>query len=677
MNYVLSQSGSVLLVLRCGPCSSVRRSFLSSLWFLLGVCVCFLASDALGTQTGTMYVQNVGGATATFSIYVYSGGNWYYTGVGGTAAAGQTVGVPYSTCGGINGPNAAWWFDATHGTSAAPCCGVNNGNVNVTDDCAGSGENYNFTVGAAPAPTTNYYCVYHVQWTNCGSTYAQFGGVVVDGANVVRDISSMITGNSALEGMLVSPLAPGHYVDLYVTNNMGTNNLGCGSWIAGDYRDHVVECPTETGGGSKYSYTTGTYPTGGGNQSTGGGPVAGSNTNSPGGNSGGSTNLAQQKDIYKLIDANNLGLANVERGLSVVNSNVLAGTAATKLMDTNLQSTLRTNFALLSTNINSMNTNLGAMNTNLAGIATNLSGLGTNMAEVATNTEGILSLYSNSIWARSNGVYEYLTNYASLTNNDSQASNAIAGWATVISDFQGKGQSMSDGVGLWQGAGGGLEPPSDWGVLHLPGLAAIGGPPPPPGTQAGWSIDFKQALSLQFIEDRCPGFRAWLRTVLLWGALIILLNEFMQRVREAVWQVLVIPDPSGGEGRQVVRTLGFAFGGPIGQGLASVGIGVVSATTIMGILTTIMFIPSLFAAAFSTAQAISGGSVVWMASAVVTAVGGPSDHSLMYFVWLIGMWLPVIELVIFSLNYGGAMLACDALVSVLFAWMKVRPLTTG
>lgn len=671
MNYVLFQSGSVLPVLRFGPCSSVRRSYLSPLWFLLGVCVCFVGVDSLGINF------RVRSATTNCNGYVTmysdptSPNDYSETGTGFVC---QSLESGFYYTGWITGFGNDVWIRQ----SGAPANGgwVSYGNV--------AANGYVTITYCDAALTTNYYCVYHVQWTNCGSTYAQFGGVVVDGANVVRDISSMITGNSALEGMLVSPLAPGHYVDLYVTNNMGTNNLGCGSWIAGDYRDHVVECPTETGGGSKYSYTTGTYPTGGGNQSTGGGPVAGSNTNSPGGNSGGSTNLAQQKDIYKLIDANNLGLANVERGLAVVNSNVLAGTAATKLMDTNLQSTLRTNFALLSTNINSMNTNLssmvtnlGAMNTNLAGIATNLSGLGTNMSQVATNTAGILSLYSNSIWARSNGVYEYLTNYASLTNNDVQASNAIAGWATVISDFQGKGQSMSDAVGLWQGVGGGLEPPSDWGVLHLPGLAAIGGPPPPPGTQAGWTIDFKQALSLQFIEDRCTGFRAWLRTVLLWGALIMLLNEFMQRVREAVWQVLVIPDPSGGESRQVVRTLGFAFGGPIGQGLASVGIAAVSATTIIGILTAIMFIPSLFAAFFSTAQAISGGSVVWMASAVVTAVGGPSDHSLMYFVWLIGMWLPVIELVIFSLNYGGAMLACDALVSVLFAWMKVRPLTTG
>ena len=257
---------------------------------------------------------------------LYNGNNYYVGGTGGTVTSGQTTDYNYTTCSSTyNGTIFVVFNTQAGGVSIGGANCVNTPSQTIPWSCAGSAGPFSFSIYGGSQFTTNYYCVYHVQWTNCGSTYAQFGGVIVDGAGTVRDISTMIQGDNSLAAAVVSPLAPGHYVDLYVTNNMGTNNLGCGSWIAGDYRDHVVECPTETGGGSKYSYTSGTYSTGGGTFTGGGGPVAGGNTNSPGGYSGGTTNPVQQKDIYKLIDANNLGLANVERGLAIVNSNVLAG----------------------------------------------------------------------------------------------------------------------------------------------------------------------------------------------------------------------------------------------------------------------------------------------------------------------------------------------------------------
>lgn len=650
-------------------------------WFPTGLlCAVGLVQALTPEAFGAWGVTIVNNGSCTMSSWMrLNGGAWNY----GSAVYAGTTGVSQSATwnsGTVdielhNGSTVL----ATHSDTAANLTSI-------------GGWTFTQSSCSAPVLSTNYCYSYHLVWTNCSPFYAQPYWWITTGNGTVY-LPSALSANYGLNVDLSSPLAPGGVYDRWVTNCFGTNSVGGGgTWRMGDSRPdtQATWCPDRTGAYAQdLSTTTGSQSSGGSSGPGGasGGPVVGTgNTNSPGGYAGGSTNLATQHDIFVLADASVGAMAGVEKAVSGVNSNLVT-----------LQSSQNTNFALLSTNVNALGTNLNAVNNNLGAMGTNLYGLRTNTAAgwsnvVSSGLNGTNSgsgtngtsdgsnivaaikdfegMVSNRFQAQSDAVNSAYTNGMSETNWVTGASNAVAGMGSNINvlatefGFQ-SGGGVDSAMGFWSGNGpGGLAPPSDWGVLVAsnPWYGVI------------YSIDMKPVVAMQPLEDRFPGLRIWFRTAVMWIALFWLGMKYMEELREAVFQVAVIPESPAVATNKLLEAFG-SMGGPAGYlGMKAVGV-VLNASSVLGLVAVLAFLPSVLVA-LKASLALSGvTSATYLAAQASVVMFGPGNL-LQYFIYLTGFWFPTFELGIFALNYAIMRIFMNNTVSLLMGFMRIKPYFT-
>jgi hypothetical protein len=534
----------------------------------------------------------------------------------------------------------------------------------ATFTCAMRGENgsvfLDLETGGVYSPPTNYYCVYNVCWTNSTSParYANPKIFFTDGTNVTE------FADETFQGIAVKPgdrWCPGS-----ITNNLGTNgSLSCPQiWIV-DTRYGATNDATDLyANGTRYG-TTGTSPSNG-NGGTGTqtpGPITGS-PGGPGTGSGGSTNPATQGDVYKGADVIAGAIAELENAIERARRQ--EGTnSANQLQETR---TWGSNTVGQISGMNSnltwnLNTNFALLSSNLFGIGTNLVGLGTNMGRIATNTADLAQMTSNSIWGQSNAAYSTLSNYLAVTNFDIPASNTLAGVGNAVSNLQSYGTTgVGAALDAWNANGNGYGAPSNWGVLRCEVLGHL-----------IYEIDGKELLALEPIEDRVPGFRAWLRVIVIWAVLLMLISFYMDALREAFIDILQIPPSAAELKKMMAQMIGLAVGGPLGSLLgSSVGV-LMSLGTIVSIIAALMFLPSIFVASFSTIQAMTGFGASHLASGAAAAVFGPGNY-LQYFLYYTSAWFPTFEIVIVMLNYLGVRFILNGTVCFFAAWFKIRPL---
>lgn len=667
MSYARSSSGSVWRLLSCGCCSSVRRSFLPSLWLLLGLLFCRVDS-ALGAATCTLNINvnncdsgqlNVNNYSSCFAKYPDCSGSSYasaLTGNNGTTfikIVASADGLQYGLGGTIVGK-----YGGTLKSVTVPC-DLRGMNATITIDMA--------TQTVLP-PTTNSWCVYDVYWTNCGTRYAA-PDVIVTLGNGTVEVPTSFTA---------TVVRPGGVFHQVYTNNIGTNTYGCGYATVYDSRTDTDCGVVANYNGTRYSVTDNSAPSDGGGAGAGNGssgPIAGTGTNSPGGNAIGSTNLATQHDIYTLIDANVQASAGLERTMGGVATNINL-----------LSASMQTNFAGLNTNVKGVGTNVNtsgsnivdairSLGTNLAGV-TGTNGNGTNddggWGDVVGAITNFQQMVSNH-WANEIAGYNSLiTNLQSYTNLYSDWSNAVSGVSSNIGTIAGWGDGVGDGLrtGLL-----GLTPAEDedpdFLVLKIPKMAALfpGGPPPPPGDDY-YRLDCKPALSLQVIEDRFPGIRFWIKEIIIWGVLLWLVMRYMEELREALFQVLAIPAPGWSLAKSGAGALG-AVAGPGGFAIGKAAGIVLSASQLIALVAVIAFFPSFLVAMMTTVTSDTGHGISFLVTSVTTLLTGPGSL-LNRFLYYTSPWFPAVELMIFSANYIAVRLGINGTVSLMLVYRKVQ-----
>lgn len=450
-----------------------------------------------------------------------------------------------------------------------------------------------YTYGA-PA-TTYYWCVYHVNWTNTGPRFAALQYWVVDNAGQVWEPTNMQS----------RVVAPGNYVDFYVTNSIGTNNVGCGKLAVGDGRDE--NNPLTYFDGTKYSQLSSGPGSGIGDDRVGSGTDP--NPLNPY-----STNGATTADIRRLADMIGYLDADLRFADAAARSNAFRQLLSSELFRTNTWG------------------QLNGILTNVAGLGTNFGGMGSNLASLASR------FGTNLDWA--------------ATNQIDAASGMLASVSNLVST-----SSFASDTASMQSYGSGLGNASDelgaaWNNLVDPGVAFGRLRVTINGKNFDWEANKAVGFDVGEKFNRSD-FKTWLRLLVLWGTLVSALVWFGSELREGVRNIVTLPSAWAGD----AMPLGVLSAVP-GTNLSIKWLGVLALVVIVA------FLPSLLVAGMATTWAAVGATLsdlaTWSTN-VITLV--PSE--VWSVAWAVEQWFPLFEVLLIGINCAIVGLAEDYLVAFL------------
>jgi len=515
-----------------------------------------------------------------------------------------------------------------------------------------------------PAAPTNGYSWISIAWTNTGIKYADF----VYGIQDSNGVFHVLSGD---EPTLVSP---GGYYNRYVTNwGFG------GEWVWGDGReDSGMSNPESSGWGSWVGVNHG-------NSGGSGGNVVVSDPYPWDLEGGGGTNGVSSGEFNTGVSRLMQSLANLEnaiRGLGGLGGG--EGWSDAGIIQAVNENTTSTHGDLL--NIGNYNMTNGAHlaeimerigeGTNgLAGALGDISdriGDGTNglAGLIGTGTNGLAGLIgtgTNGLSGKLDGLFRgfdtnlvgaFQSNAAGFTNGSLSGSwsNSIADWIPEVSGLKSRADGATDGATAYGGFLGvnGQFAPGDWGVLRGVGYGGV----------TIFELDTKKAISLEFIEDKISGFRAWVRIIVMWSALFCAVMWYLRELREAVWHTLTpVPLNSPTEALQLVGGLAL---GPVGFGAGTAAGYLMKTASIVAILLGLLWLPAILAVSLGTIFSALGVDVV---GDLTNAVSAPQVVQHVFHTAL--PWLPAVELCIIAMNYAVARLGMDGTVSILMVYIKV------
>lgn len=441
--------------------------------------------------------------------------------------------------------------------------------------------------GAAAA--TYYWCVYHVNWTNTGSRFAALEYFVLDNEGQAWFPTNMQS----------RVVAPGMSVDFYVTNSIGTNNVGCGSLGVGDGRDQ--NSPVSYYAGTKYSQQSSGQSSGFGDDR----PYAGTDPN----RRSYSTNSPTSGDFEKVIDALGYIDADIRFGnrlLSVIGTNGNTGNWLLQYISTNHGALLDG----IRTNMDGIRTNFGPL-TNLSRFA-NIDADTSNQLGYA---EGILAGVSNLVATSS--VYSDMLDMQGYHDGLSGANDELITAANALT-----------------------EPEAEFGRLRM--------------TVKGRNYDLEGTRALAFDLDEplaATGFRSWVRLILLWSMVVASLVWFGAELREGIRNVVSLPSAWSGD----ALPLGALSAAP-GANMSIKWIGTLALVVITA------FIPTLLVALMSTGLYNVGVGLTTIATwsiNVITLI--PAE--VWKVAWALNQWFPLFESLVMALNMAAVSLAMDYLVA--------------
>jgi len=184
-----------------------------------------------------------------------------------------------------------------------------------------------------------------------------------------------------------------------------------------------------------------------------------------------------------------------------------------------------------------------------------------------------------------------------------------------------------------------------------------------------YSIDFKKSLRMEIFDEIVAGFWSWVRLAIIWSVLITMLVYYAQDLREAIVDALTIPrEPQGVIGSSL-PVLGTMFGGPVGFAAGKATASFISVASKLAIITVLMFLASIMVATATTFSSDYGPT--YLATQAAAAFEGPGD-ALANFLNLCPF--PVVEFIVFGLNYTIAKFTLDNTTSIVLVWFKVRPI---
>lgn len=339
---------------------------------------------------------------------------------------------------------------------------------------------------------------------------------------------------------------------------------------------------------------------GGGSGTVTGGTVMGNTNIFHNPTTAGTTNGASQQDIYRLGDVFSVSAADqlaTLRGMSNIMRGAFGGV------------TNGTGGGGTGTNVNVMNWPTNYRNASVEGSLSNLFGYVSNLVAAGSNvTRGYLMGLTNAFL----GAADFVSTNLIGTN--------FLGYEEIAGGLDQQGSALA-------GAIAGNTPDPEWGIITL--MTATG--------TTNW--DLKTVFSCVFADYYLPGFRSWLRCLLVWGLLIGMLGLYFYDMRNALWELLVIGQ---------VQIDSQAAGG------ASLipGVNVTMRMLVcFAIMLAILFVPSIITAAVSTTLTILAYGTP--AAAVVstgTAIANPPQTILNIF----SCWsatLPIWEATVFAFNY--------------------------
>lgn len=451
------------------------------------------------------------------------------------------------------------------------------------------------------------YCVYPVNWTNTGRTYAAPVAYVVRGNTVYSQTN--------FEARVV---APGVGVSFSVTNNIGTNT-DCGYLIFGDSRDNAT-VPDLTVDGTRYSVTNNPAPpSGSGNPTHNQGPITGG----PGTNPGGSTNGPSQDDVFRLGDTLTQALAEIERAIeiadAVARSNAVHQAEVLDMVLSGVTNGVTTNLAGI----------LELMEDGKLGSGLGLSNL---LHGVITNGTEALSLNWSNYLSQSG----WVTNLQGLVSAEGGGFSALSAGLIPLMESSAPGGT--------------------WGVITVK----------KPWTEiVMFTIDLKKYLSLELLDGYVPGFRGWLKVVVMWGLVAGLVVWLMQELRLGVRDALT-PKPMESD------ALAFAgFGavlGPVGAATAGVGAAAYKATMVFALIAAFLSLPSICAATVVTSFQYFGFADM---SSAVGGVTSGSPAVMWNVVGCLNAWLPMGGICVVAINSILAAFTLDGTVTWLMMYVKV------
>lgn len=509
------------------------------------------------------------------------------------------------------------------------------------------GDRFTSTFGSV---THNYCCVYCINWTNTGTTYATPTMIAIDGSNNVTEL-----------GFNLSVVAPGLAISRCYTNCYGSNAPpgGCGYALFGDTRPNKT-VPDVTVNGTQYDYPT--NPGNGSGGTTQPGPIIDpSNTNSPAHGSLANTNLATSGDINRLGDSLIKAIAKLEVTTDRINTNLARIDIDLNSDFTNLRTNLLSAINGLTNGFgNDTNTaalsNLWAIRTTL----TNLYGISSNIAALSTNGAIMTGLFENI----TNGVIWGLSNALWMTNLP--LAGSLANWFTNFSTNFDRIEQFRTGYGNTTSGlnaiGNGTEPEAEWGVIPLTDMWGN----PLFGVLAP-GIDLKPGVSLQPLEDYVPGFRTWFRLVVLWFTTALALFWIAAEIRLALFQALAIPALPGAGDTKLLMGIG-TLAGPVGAGTGAAAGLTLKITSAIILISSLIFLPTILVNLAETVMQLwPSVSDALAANSAITILPGAAPKA----VYLISMWFPLIPLCVLGVNFLIAKLGIDNTVSFMLLYIKV------
>lgn len=486
---------------------------------------------------------------------------------------------------------------------------------------AGQYPAYHFTGPAAPA--TNNVSIACYTWTNQAPTWAMVEMIAVDSCGNQFDITDEVWGSARA-------VAPRRSISGCVTNN-GVSPDGC-AWCTGTNAAalYVFDARHDSGSGITGAFypastcsnssantnnTTAWSGTTNGVSSTwdmtNGLPVTAS-----------STNGATSADINRLGNLTFDAAGGIEKA---IRDGQVGGSTSNLVSDAGTHSRLDT------------------ANAHLAGIESGISNLTMTAGSGGFGSPQGTNYYTQSLAYMTNGTG---TNYSTWLNSKGTGSwyyalptgTNVAGQAVTAFGMAQLGGGGGDGPANVQALGDvGNAPPDAWGKIFL---CTLGG--------QDYYLDLKQMLSFSFFDDAgwiwsygFVGFRTHLRTFLLWTSVVIAIWVMAGVTKEAVAEILKIPQLPNYD----VTVLGTTVPGA-NEAARVLQWAVLSAALVA--------LPSIITAVIATILSYAGypeGTTITQAvqaSGVVDAGAGVGSFG--YIFYCINQWFPLIEEIIILTN---------------------------
>jgi len=304
----------------------------------------------------------------------------------------------------------------------------------------------------------------------------------------------------------------------------------------------------------------------------------------------------------------------------------------------------------------------------LAGVGSNIvgaiNGLGTN-AFGGTNADDssiwVTNVYDQSISNQAAVAWSYMSNLISGGTNlmaaYSNGASIYSGNADVLAVNQVRSNAVYGLNTFWSGIAAMASPPGglpDWGVITFPS---------PFGT---W--DIKESISLATLDEKVTGFRAWMKLLIMWGALVVLISAFVAELRLAVWQALAVPQTTN-LGMQLLSTAG-AVGGPIGYAAGTAAGHFVKAGTTIAIFVVILFFPSVIIVGIESLFTYLGMNSGWFVTSAASVITD-TPTTVKQVLGQTSNWFPVVPLMAMALNYLLVKLSLDGIVSFACVYLKL------